>query len=369
MKNWSIQKRFSFTFAVTGLFLVVGLLVAIQISLWSRFNKVDELTVADNLARVEKTYQYFLDSFHAKVADWGQWDDTYEFVSDLNSDYIESNLVEATLVNLKTDELLFFNSDKELVYATASSAIFKKESNFPGDVESIFLEHSEIWDSIQKNGHFSGLVKTEDGVLIYSASQIVKSDATGPARGVIVFGRYIGKWLTDELSNISRIPVYLDTQNTGKKTKDVIYTNYSIPVHGSDSVDLVFETKRDIRNQVVSGMYILLTATILLVTISIAFNYYSIYNYIILDLQNLKRELSVITEREGNGRMKRGGITSDIDEIRDDLNYLLENLDKAKMSHQQKAEELKMLNDLMVDREIKMTELKAVIADLKKKIL
>ncbi len=50
------------------------------------------------------------------LTDWCQWDDTYEFTYDKNSDYIESNLQDDTFYSASLNLLYIFNNDQELIW-------------------------------------------------------------------------------------------------------------------------------------------------------------------------------------------------------------------------------------------------------------
>lgn len=369
MKTRSINTRFFTIFLGTAIVFAGSIFFSIRFILFSEFDKVEAISVSENNNRVKETYLYFLRSYEAKIADWGQWDDTYEFIEDLNKTYIESNLVPETLANLKTDEVIFFGNDKKVKYAVAGPEIEKKEENFPADVEDVILEHGDIWQGIIDDGHGTGLIKTDDGILLYAAHTIVQSDGSGPAKGVIFFGRYIGDWLTEELSTISQTPVSLVDNPVDSKSSDKIYSHISIPVHDSDPVYFQLETKRDVRNEASRGMYLFLILNAVSVFAYVGFNYYFLYRFILMDIINFKDEVEAISKSPTSARkINTYARTSEVDSLRNDVNKLLTVLESANLVTEKKVKEFQELNSLMVDREIKMTELKEIIQDLKKKI-
>lgn len=369
MKSWSINKRFFIIFLGTATFFVACVFAAVRLILVTEFEKVEAAAVTENNNRVKETYMYFLRSYEAKTADWGQWDDTYDFIQDLNRDYIESNLVPQTLANLKTDEIIFFDIDKKVRYAVASPEIEAKERNFPGDVEKVISEHNDLWQKIMEGGHDAGIIKTDDGLLLYAAHTITKSDGSGPTKGVLLFGRYIGTWLTDELSSISQTPVTIADSATDIKTDKKILSHILIPVHDSTPISFRLETKRDVRNEAARGMYIFLILNMVAVFVYVVFNYYFLYRFILADIINFKNEVSDISKNPSSAKkIYTSGRTSEVKSLRDDINKLLGMLESSNVVTEKKVKEFQELNSLMVDREIKMTELKEIIWDLKKKI-
>ncbi len=51
------------------------------------------------------------------VSDWGGWDDTYNFIENNNTAYIESNLLDQTLDNLNLNIIFFFDASDQLVFS------------------------------------------------------------------------------------------------------------------------------------------------------------------------------------------------------------------------------------------------------------
>jgi diguanylate cyclase (GGDEF)-like protein/PAS domain S-box-containing protein len=66
-----------------------------------------------NVDRVRGLIGQQLETFHRQSLDWSNWDDTYQFISDRNKRYIESNLATITL---KVDTMLFVGKDGKLIY-------------------------------------------------------------------------------------------------------------------------------------------------------------------------------------------------------------------------------------------------------------
>lgn len=370
IKAWTIQKRFTTIFVTSTVLLGSFLVVFVGYILNRQLIDIENRNVTDNNNRVKNTYEYFLTSYEKKAIDWARWDDTYEFINDLNKEYIESNLVEETMVNINVDEMLFYDVNQRLVFSTASAATIQKEPDFPEDVETFFFEHQDIWSTINKNGKISGLIRSDDGVLLYTGQQILHSDGSGPSRGVLIFARYLGPWFTDQISTIAQIPVSFDTNNIDSKDRDNVYGHVAIPIHGSDSeLYLKTQTKRDVMN---NGRVVLITLfwfVLGLTVLYVILNYLILYKYVLLDINNFKDDVRKIAKDSGDGRLQEYGVTEDIDGLRSDVNHLLDILDKSRDSANTKTKELENLNRLMVDRELKMIELKELIKDLKKKII
>lgn len=370
MKIWSIRKRSLFIFALGALFLMFSLVLVIFLFLKEELRSLENTVVDRNINRVQNTYNFVRGLYEKKIVDWGEWDDTYKFVKDLNKEYITSNLGESTLSNLNVDEVLFFDNDGRVVYSKASEATLQIEPDFPEDVRDIFIDNKDILEKIKLNKLVSGLLKTEDGVLLFSAHLITRSDGSGEPRGVILFGRYVDKWLTDDMSEISQIKVTLSKSERYEITPEIIYKSFSVPVeNGSDVLHFTAQTKREIWSNAQMSFYILALVTITVSILTMAANYYFLHTYILSDIQNFKKEINEIIVNSGKGYIKNDGKTEDLVGLRNDFNNLLKKLEELKMIKEQKINELNNLNNLMIGRELVMKDLKEKLNDLKKKII
>ena len=58
----------------------------------------------------------YMDAFNY---DWAAWDDTYSFIEDVNTEYIDSNLVDETFIGGQLNLMVFVNSSGQVVFSKA----------------------------------------------------------------------------------------------------------------------------------------------------------------------------------------------------------------------------------------------------------
>ena len=103
---------------VTLVGLIVLLYFISQTILLSSYAQLEERGVRQNVERVQAALLDELATLNSTAGDWAPWDDTYAFVEDRNEQYIESNLLDSTLITLK----LNFNRDDSVIQAKVLSA-------------------------------------------------------------------------------------------------------------------------------------------------------------------------------------------------------------------------------------------------------
>src|SRR5476651_1113909 len=91
------------------IFGTLGLVFLVTISItWiatvyliqSEYIKLEADNVKKDTARTVDALGSRVDQLALKIPDWSSWDDTYQFITDHNHAYIESNLQNSALQNL-----------------------------------------------------------------------------------------------------------------------------------------------------------------------------------------------------------------------------------------------------------------------------
>lgn len=376
-KTPTLKSRMIMAIVGLELGLVSVLAVVTYTTLTSGFKKLEVQIVSLNIKRATVSIDSIVSNYDKKVIDWAEWDDTYNFIKDLNNEYKVSNLVEETMLNLHVDEMLFFDESGVLKYATAPAGILAKEPTFPEDVEDFLIDNEKIISDLTANNISSGLVKTEDGIMMYSAHSITKSNGMGESVGTIVFARYIGPWLEEDMSNIIQLPVIrgMGSDHKANKANPItvdaknkkVYGHFWLPVvNDTEEVVFQFEMNRDIWIEGLTDMNILLLSSGLTTLILGIVSYFILHKAIISDLLKLGSEITEITKKSGAGLTQKQGVNFEIDQMRENVNLLLSVIDKSKKETESKAGDFDKINKLMVGRELKMIELKNEIEDLKK---
>ncbi len=138
--------------------------------------------------------------------DWASWDDTYAFIEDANPAYIRSNLTDATFQNTHLNLMLFVHTSGRVVWAGAYDLEANREAPVPqGVYDALGLLARPPEEGTR------GLLLLPEGVLLLTARPILTSEDQGPARGAVVFGRYLNSDL------LARISAHLDLSVTAHR--------------------------------------------------------------------------------------------------------------------------------------------------------
>ena len=109
------------------LLIVGGVAVALILTLYGFSHiilikgviELERDVVINNIERVIDVLYDDINELHSINYDWSAWNDTYEFVQNINEKYIESNLVNSTFTTIRVNVMLFFDSSGELIFGKA----------------------------------------------------------------------------------------------------------------------------------------------------------------------------------------------------------------------------------------------------------
>jgi two-component system, NtrC family, sensor kinase len=260
---------------ICGIFVIMVALyygITTRIILGS-FAQLEEKDIRTNLKRAMNVLEKDLAGLKAIGGDWGAWDETRDFLKDLNITYKESNLTLSTFANLNINYVLFFNNAGDLIYSSGFS--FDKElKEIPIPPELVnqiqnkrsFFRHSDARDVK------TGIILLPDDMVMITVWPISNNDMEGLVSGTVVMGRDFDDNELDSLEQRTQLKLIFERNQGGRLPFDFASArtdldenegpaiNRSLPdvisgydfvkdIYGDDSLILRVSTSRDIYNQ------------------------------------------------------------------------------------------------------------------------
>jgi len=191
------------------LFLVqlVVLSLIVQNSLIAELDEHEVNMIELDTKRVLSAFENHMTVLNLTCQDWAAWDDTYEFVYDLNEEYIESNLVPNTFDTIGINTLLYFNDSGELVYGMSYDLDTCEEMENPEGLIEYLKEHPTLLHQDEKCQGIERVASSSEGSMVIVVCPIMTSEEEGPVRGTLVMGYYLGDNEWDYISNTVHLPI------------------------------------------------------------------------------------------------------------------------------------------------------------------
>ena len=155
--------------------------------IFNSFEKIESDAAMSDMGRILYFINDSFTSFDEIVRDYATWDDTYKFIKDHNKAYMKSNLLSQTFDNINVQSIILADENGQVVYSQSYDTAACKVCPLPtAEEQSILQGFNDRGLTADKHG----LLLLPSGIMQVDARPILKSDASGPSRGVLIMGRY-----------------------------------------------------------------------------------------------------------------------------------------------------------------------------------
>ncbi len=173
------------------------------------FTSLEREEAIKDIERVTEALWREIHHLDLLVHDWGAWDNTYDFIEDKNSDYINSNLLLETFLDSNLDLIYYIDRTGKVIWGDIYDLKTEEHiemDEFPKEIwpeTHPLLQHNTIDHTI------SGVILTTRGPMLIASRPIIKSDDTGPIRGTIMMGRMFNDELITNLNEQTRASLHV----------------------------------------------------------------------------------------------------------------------------------------------------------------
>lgn len=192
-----------------------------------RAAELDSASTMKSLDRTELAIDYMVGQLAKTANDWAEWDDTYEFVQDLNPDYEESNLQDETLATLQLDFMIYTNGAGEIVYAKTAGTSDHSAAVLPAGITDYVMRDARQAGSAISTSPVSGLLTAGDAVYVLAAHPISTSDGSAKPNGTYVIGHRVGEEESARLRELTGLDVAILPANTSALPQTVASSDAS----------------------------------------------------------------------------------------------------------------------------------------------
>lgn len=162
----------------------------------------EHVSVEEEVRETEELFAQFLANLGTIVMDWGPRDETYNFIEDLNEEYIINNLNPQTLSNLHVNAVILFDEKQKIKYAIGNKGIDANEELPAGFLGYLQQNSSTICTGAETHLPLTGILKGPKGPMLFGAAPIQDSTFGLEQRGTLVFARYVDEDIISETEKI-----------------------------------------------------------------------------------------------------------------------------------------------------------------------
>lgn len=172
------------------------------------FLELESQEARKDLERAKEAIDNEIRNLAGRCDSWAAWDDTYRFVEDGNSTYVESNLGAEAFHKNGVNLLFICDAQDRVVWGRVFDLQEERDDtlyHFPSVPGRQLLPANPLVAARDLGRATQGVLVTEHGPMLVAFRPIVDSRHRGERRGTLFLGRYLDDRLVEEL--IERIDV------------------------------------------------------------------------------------------------------------------------------------------------------------------
>ncbi|HBP51398.1 TPA: hypothetical protein DD455_03650 [Candidatus Shapirobacteria bacterium] len=185
----------------TNLILGIAILIIFSITaiysyttLLPGYYELEKKSSQDKIQQVIKAFDREISFLGTKLTDWSNWDDTYNFIEDSNQAYIDSNLLDDSLNNLRINYMFFFNQNNQLVYQKGYDYHRQQPITDFTDWQPHLTPDNILTNTQPGNTNAkSGFLVVSGKPAIFFSNPILDSSGSENSRGTIVFVKILAE--------------------------------------------------------------------------------------------------------------------------------------------------------------------------------
>jgi sensor domain CHASE-containing protein len=401
-KIFSIKAKIVIITLANVVVLILFVYIISTLIISESYLNIEKDNITQNLQRVDSTVENNISQLTLKLADWSAWDDTYKFIQDKNREYIKTNLQNSSFTIIKVNAIVFVNTKNEIVFRKMVDYNSSEEISSDSLV-SYITSHDKLTKLENVDSSVSGIILLPEGPFFIASKPILTSNTLGPIRGSVIFGKFLDNNEIDSIGKLTQTSVNFFNLNSSPLPDDISVAKsklskenpYFINVVSQNSIagyKLIYDldgnpilimkidASRQIYNQSQSSLFMFIIVTSASIVFFSLILIFLLQKLIISRLVTIGKEVEKISKTENLSFRIKEGKKDEVGNLAVVINQMLDTVESSKkiekdvLMKMQNIEgelrdrlvETERMNKLMVDRELKMVELKKEIDELKK---
>lgn len=263
------------------------------------FQRIAQNDINQKTIIIQKLLDLEISRLAGITADWGSWDDTYQFIIDNNQGYQQANLIPSSFITLDLSHIVYFDIKHNVVFAGAYDSI----TNSINDIDTCCI--NKLKKKLFNERHQLELIKggltiVNNTAYMVAGESIQTSQHQGPLRGwlcmirplnlnplIQLTGLSLKLTVDNKSASIRQLPGYEPTVNSIYTIKDSIYADYYFPdlLNDSQIISLQLSDLNRIARQSNHTLFYILTVVLFF---ALVMSFFSLFGSNILILKPLK---------------------------------------------------------------------------------
>ncbi|MBI1920365.1 MAG: PAS domain S-box protein [Geobacter sp.] len=200
--------------------LVLFIALASKFILLDSFVMLEEQSARQDTRSAIDLLDSDLATLNSKNGDWSNWDESYAFIRDGNPEFIKTNIVDNTFVELRVNLFIFVNSSGRIVFSRAFDLDKMRDLPVPPGLVRLISANGLLSGRSAPRDGTLGTVLLDEGIMMISVRPILTSKGKGEPRGTLIMGRFIDRHMLGKMAGITHQSLALQRLDDPRMTHD-----------------------------------------------------------------------------------------------------------------------------------------------------
>ncbi|MCW4030230.1 MAG: ATP-binding protein [Candidatus Bathyarchaeota archaeon] len=194
---------------LTVLFLSLMMFVSLEVIttfiLQPSFSVLEDQECREQFNQANGIINYRTTDLIAKAKDYAFWNDTCLYVEGEYSGYPEDNFMESTFENLGVNLIAIADKNPDLLYCQSFDLYHFQKIDASDVTKQALTEYPTLWQFPNTLEATSGLMVIDNKTMLIAIAPVVTSEGLGPAKGGVLFGKYLDDQEITTLANLIEV--------------------------------------------------------------------------------------------------------------------------------------------------------------------
>lgn len=310
-------------------------------------NGQEESNVSKGFESVNSIIEKEESNMKSRVLDYAHWNDTYEFVKDHNSNYIESNYSGNNLEVLNLNLAIYLDESGSNIFNKTNNLSYEESETLIKDILRTSNKFNKLSNYKNVDDVKLGLLFSSDKLYMVACSPITVTGGKSGSNGILIFARVVDKPFLDYISEITPLKLeFFDKINSSiikdenliipdnsfdiKKTPDSIKA-YKLLKNVEGEETIIYSISQD-RSAYNAGIYYFETFSLvfwIIMLVMILVDYYILNKYILNRIRILHEFMESVSSTKNTKAVIDVAGRDEISELAITANKMLSRLDNA----------------------------------------
>jgi signal transduction histidine kinase len=275
----------------------VTLLLALVIT--PNFDRLEQQAVEGHIERTRAALTEYASKVQASVRDYGDWNESYDYMGAPNRAFEEDSFATSAMVNLGVNGMAYVTPAGQVVIARWLDIGTGRDQPAMRRRMLDAIGRIDFGKALAKDNAASFYVRLGDQIAAFGVAQVRRTDGSGSPRGHVVMARLIS---SQQLSNLLQLQAKLDVPHPVPDATVIRHNGtmaVAVPVRGPDGVPVAsatYDVQRDLSALGRSMLTLAVAGTTLLLLVVMAVLSWMIVRLVLRPLNRVERHMGLVRQ-------------------------------------------------------------------------